>query len=84
MLELLGVGNADFTYILRVAGWLGGPDDWWNTLHMVELTQQPRQAKRRAAEAVHHRHNATPKTVHSNTNHSSPIFSILQSQEVDP
>ena len=29
---------------------------------MVQLTQQPRQAERRAAEAVHHRHNATLKT----------------------
>jgi len=31
-MKLLGVGNADFTYILGVARGLGWPEEWWNTL----------------------------------------------------
>ena len=48
--------------------WLG-----FRGFGMVQLTQQPRQAKRRAAEALYHRHNATLKTTPT-----------IVPQEVDP
>ena len=34
-MELLGVGNADFTYILRVARGLVWPGEWSNTLYIL-------------------------------------------------
>ena len=53
----------------------GGRENWLGSgsFGTVQLTQQPRQAKHRAAAAVHHRHNATPERVGSNAN-QLPIY----------